>query len=310
MQKIMLMFPGQGSQYVGMGKDLYENFPVAKDIIDAVGDDLKKIIFEGTEEDLKNTQNAQPAIFAISIACFEVLKKSIDLSKFEIITAGHSLGEYSAMCASGFFSFKDGLSMVKARGGFIQKASEQNPGTMAAILGLDKDTVINICSQASQAGVCDAVNFNSPGQIVISGNAQAVQKAVELAQAQGAAKAILLNVSGPFHSKLMTPASEMMKEELNKYEFNNPIYPVITNCDAQITKDVSNIKEKLAKQINNSVKWDASILNAIADGAGLFVEIGPQRVLSGLMRRIDKTKKVLNIEDCASLEKALKELNQ
>jgi len=310
MQKIMLMFPGQGSQYVGMGKDLYEKFPVAKDIIDQLGDELKKIIFEGTEEDLKNTQNAQPAIFATSIACFEVLKQSTDFNKFEIVTAGHSLGEYSAMCASGIFSFKDGLSMVKARGGFIQKASEENPGTMAAILGMDKDTVINICAQAGQTGVCDAVNFNSPGQIVISGTAQAVQKAVELAQAQGASKAILLNVSGPFHSKLMTPASEMMKEELNKYEFNNPVYPVITNCDAQITKDVSNIKEKLAKQINNSVKWDASILNAIADGAGLFIEIGPQRVLSGLMRRIDKTKKVLNIEDLASLEKTLKELNQ
>ena len=310
MQKIMLMFPGQGSQYVGMGKDLYEKYPAAKNIIDMLGADLQKIMFEGSEEDLKNTQNAQPAIFAASMACFEVLKQSADLHKFEIITAGHSLGEYSAMCAAGIFNFQDGLSMVKARGGFIQKASEQNPGTMAAILGLDKDIVINICAQASQTGVCDAVNFNSPGQIVISGSAEAVQKAVQLAQAQGASKAILLNVSGPFHSKLMTPASEMMKEELNKYEFNNPVYPVITNCDAQTTKDVSNIKEKLAKQINNSVKWDASILNAIADGAELFIEIGPQRVLSGLMRRIDKTKKVLNIEDSASLEKTLKELNK
>ena len=310
MQKIMLMFPGQGSQYVGMGKDLYEKYPAAKNIIEMLGADLKKIMFEGTEEDLKNTQNAQPAIFAASMACFEVLKQSTDFNKFEIVTAGHSLGEYSAMCAAGIFNFQDGLSMVKARGGFIQKASEENPGTMAAILGLDKDIVVNICAQASQTGVCDAVNFNSPGQIVISGSAEAVQKAVQLAQDQGASKAIVLNVSGPFHSKLMTPASEMMKEELNKYEFNNPVYPVITNCDAQITKDVSNIKEKLAKQINNSVKWDASILNAIADGAGLFIEIGPQRVLSGLMRRIDKTKKVLNIEDLASLEKTLKELNQ
>ncbi len=310
MQKIMLMFPGQGSQYVGMGKDLYEKFSVAKDTIDAVGDELKKIIFEGTEEDLKSTQNAQPAIFATSIACFEVLKQSTDLNKFEIITAGHSLGEYSAMCASGIFSFKDGLSMVKARGGFIQKASEENPGTMAAILGMDKDTVVNICNQAGQIGVCDAVNFNSPGQIVISGNTQAVQKAVELAQAQGATKAILLNVSGPFHSKLMTPASEMMADELKKYTLNNPVYPVITNCDAELTKDSSNVKEKLAKQINNSVKWDASILNAVSCGTELFIEVGPQRVLSGLMRRIDKSKKVLNIEDSASLEKVLKELNQ
>jgi len=309
MKKIMLMFPGQGSQYVGMGKDLYEKYPAAKEIIDAAGGELKKIIFEGSEEDLKNTQNAQPAIFAVSIACFEVLKKSVDLSKFEIITAGHSLGEYSALCASGFFSFKEGIEMVKARGRFIQKASEENPGTMAAILGLDKEIVLNICNEASQSGVCDAVNFNSPGQIVISGSAAAVSKAVELAQAKGATKAILLNVSGPFHSKLMTPASEMMAEELKKYTFNNPVYPVITNCDAQITKDNSAIKEKLAKQINNSVQWDASILQAVSSGVELFIEVGPQRVLTGLMRRIDKTKKAVNIEDSASLEKALKELN-
>jgi len=309
MKKIMLMFPGQGSQYVGMGKDLYEKYPAAKEIIDAAGEELKKIIFEGSEEDLKNTQNAQPAIFAVSTACFAVLKQSVDLSKFEIITAGHSLGEYSALCASGFFSFKEGIEMVKARGLFIQKASEENPGTMAAILGLDKEVVLNICNEASQSGVCDAVNFNSPGQIVISGSAAAVSKAVELAQAKGASKAILLNVSGPFHSKLMTPASEMMAEELKKYTFNNPVYPVITNCDAQITKDNSAIKEKLAKQINNSVQWDASILQAVSSGVELFVEVGPQRVLTGLMRRIDKTKKAVNIEDGASLEKALKELN-
>ncbi len=309
MKKIMLMFPGQGSQYVGMGKDLYEKYPAAKEIIDAAGEELKKIIFEGSEEDLKNTQNAQPAIFAVSAACFAVLKQSVDLSKFEIITAGHSLGEYSALCASGFFSFKEGIEMVKARGLFIQKASEENPGTMAAILGLDKEVVLNICNEASQSGVCDAVNFNSPGQIVISGSAAAVSKAVELAQAKGASKAILLNVSGPFHSKLMTPASEMMAEELKKYTFNNPVYPVITNCDAQITKDNSAIKEKLAKQINNSVQWDASILQAVSSGVELFVEVGPQRVLTGLMRRIDKTKKAVNIEDGASLEKALKELN-
>lgn len=309
MKKIMLMFPGQGSQYVGMGKDLYEKYPAAKEIIDAAGEELKKIIFEGSEEDLKSTQNAQPAIFAVSTACFAVLKQSVDLSKFEIITAGHSLGEYSALCASGFFSFKEGIEMVKARGRFIQKASEENPGTMAAILGLDKEIVLNICNEASQSGVCDAVNFNSPGQIVISGSAAAVSKAVELAQAKGASKAILLNVSGPFHSKLMTPASEMMAEELKKYTFNNPVYPVITNCDAQITKDNLSIKEKLAKQINNSVQWDASILQAVSSGVELFIEVGPQRVLTGLMRRIDKTKKAVNIEDGASLEKALKELN-
>ncbi|MFA7073825.1 MAG: ACP S-malonyltransferase [Endomicrobiaceae bacterium] len=310
MKKILLMFPGQGSQYIGMGKDLYEKFPEAKNIIDQAGAEIKDIIFNGPEESLKNTKYAQPAIFTVSIAAFEVLKKNVDLNNFEIMTAGHSLGEYSALCASGFFSFKDGLLMVKARGEFIQKASQENPGGMAAILGMEKETVINICKEASQIGVCEPVNFNSPGQIVISGVNEALSKAVELAQAQGAVKAVMLNVSGPFHSTLMKKAAEMMSQELDKYTFNNPLYPVITNCDAAITKDASLIKEKLVKQIYNSVQWDDSVINAANSGVELFIEIGPQRVLTGLMRRIDRTKKALNIEDSVSLEKVIGEISK
>lgn len=310
MKKILLMFPGQGSQYIGMGKDLYEKFPEAKNIIDQAGEEIKNIIFNGPEESLKNTKYAQPAIFAISIAVFEVLKSSIDLDKFEIMTAGHSLGEYSALCASGFFSFSDGLSMVKARGEFIQQASQENPGCMAAILGMEKEAVINICKEASQIGVCEPVNFNSPGQIVISGLTDSLTKAVELAQAQGATKAVMLNVSGPFHSSLMKKAADMMAQELEKYTFTNPKYPVITNCDAEITKDSSLVKEKLVKQIYNSVQWDSSVTNAAKSGVELFLEIGPQRVLTGLMRRIDRTKKALNIEDAASLEKAIGEISK
>ncbi|OEG69457.1 hypothetical protein ATZ36_09450, partial [Candidatus Endomicrobiellum trichonymphae] len=232
MSKIALMFPGQGAQSVGMGKDLYDKYLKAREIIDLAGDELKNIIFKGTEETLKLTEYAQPAIFAISMAAFEVFKESYDLSNDEVVSAGHSLGEYSALCAAGFFSFKDGLAMVTARGKFIQKASAKTPGTMAAIMGMKKSDVENLCKRASDAGVCEAVNFNSPGQIVIAGTVLAVNKAVEFAAAAGAAKTVILNVSGPFHSSIMSPASDDMSKELEKYSFNTPSFGVYTNCDA------------------------------------------------------------------------------
>lgn len=308
MKKILLTFPGQGSQSVGMGKEFYDKFPASKNIIDKLDEELKNIIFSGPEESLKDTKYAQPAIFGVSVAIFEALKSSIDLSKFEIATAGHSLGEYSALAVSGFFNFEDGLKMVKARGQFIGQASAENPGAMAAIIGMQKDAVIDVCKQASVEGVCEPVNFNSPGQIVISGTTQAISKAVELAKANGALKAVMLNVSGPFHSSLMKPASEKMKVELEKYNLLQPKYPIITNCDAQITNDASLIKEKSVKQICSPVLWDISITNAIADGFDTFIEIGPGRVLTGLMRRIDKTKKAMNIETVADLEKVVEGL--
>jgi len=310
MKKILLTFPGQGSQSVGMGKEFYDKFPASKNIIDKLDEELKNIIFSGPEESLKDTKYAQPAIFGVSVAIFEALKSSIDLSKFEIATAGHSLGEYSALAVSGFFNFEDGLKMVKARGQFIGQASAENPGAMAAIIGMQKDAVIDVCKQASVEGVCEPVNFNSPGQIVISGTTQAISKAVELAKANGALKAVMLNVSGPFHSSLMKPASEKMKVELEKYNLLQPKYPIITNCDAQITNDASLIKEKSVKQICSPVLWDISITNAIADGFDTFIEIGPGRVLTGLMRRIDKTKKAMNIETVANLETVIEELSK
>ena len=303
MKKVILMFPGQGSQTVGMGKEFYDKFPASKNIIDKLDDELKNIIFSGPEESLKDTKYAQPAIFAVSVAIFEALKNSIDLSKFEIATAGHSLGEYSALAVSGFFNFEDGLKMVKARGRFIGEASAENPGSMAALIGMKKETVIDVCKQASELGVCEPVNFNSPVQIVISGTKAAVEKAVELAKANGALKAVMLNVSGPFHSSLMKSASEKMKVELEKYNLVEPKYPIITNCDAQFTKDSSLIKEKSVKQICNPVLWDTSMSNAIADGFDTFIEIGPGRVLTGLMKKIDRTKKAMNIETVADLEK-------
>jgi [acyl-carrier-protein] S-malonyltransferase len=309
MSKIALMFPGQGSQTVGMGKDLYEKYSKAKEIIDLAGNDIKDVIFNGPESTLKLTQYAQPAIFTVSMAIFEVFKANYNFVNSEFVAAGHSLGEYCALCAAGFFSFKDGLEMVKARGKFIQEASCKNPGTMAAILGMQKEQVLDICIKASSYGTCEAVNFNSPGQIVIAGVSAAVNKAMEIANEAGA-KTVILNVSGPFHSSLMNSASDAMSRELEKYNFNNPFFGVYTNCDAQLTKDVSQIKEKLVAQIKNSVKWDESMQNMILLDYEKFIEIGPGKVLSGLLRRIDKTKKTLNIEDSISLQKTLEELSK
>ena len=296
------MFPGQGSQTVGMGKDLYDNYPEAKAIIDLAGSELKKIIFEGPEETLRITKYTQPAIFTVSVAAFEVLKSKIDMSKYEFMAAGHSLGEYSALCAAGFFSFKDGLEMVKARGEYIQAASEKNPGTMAAIIGLDKQKLAEVCAKACVEGVCEPVNFNSPGQIVIAGTVAAVQKAVELATTAGALKSVILNVSGPFHSSLMSSAADLMDEELKKYTFTAPKFGVYTNYDAQLTNNPEIVKNKLVQQIKSSVKWDETIANMVSAGAEKFVEVGPGKVLSGLLRRIDKSKKALNIEDKTSFE--------
>ena len=312
MKKIGLVFPGQGSQYVGMGKELYDQGTPVKTALDKadeiLGFGLSKIILEGPEDKLRQTQYTQPAIFAVSVGLFELLNSRNVLSNTALVCAGHSLGEYSALCCAGVFSFEDGLKLVKARGEFIQKASEANPGTMAAIIGLDTEKIKQLCSEAKGGGVCEAVNFNSPGQVVIAGTVDSVKKVVELAPGAGAMKAVLLNVSGPFHSSLMKQASEMMREELKKYNFKTPKFPVITNCDAVEASDGKAIADKLVRQINSAVLWEDSIKKMISLGAEAFLEVGPQRVLSGLLRRIDKTKKAMNVEDQKSLDKTIEEL--
>jgi [acyl-carrier-protein] S-malonyltransferase len=295
-----------------MGKELYDTQPAAREILDKVNDiigfDLKKIIFEGPEDTLRLTQYTQPAIFAVSYAIYKVLTVNCSLSADNCIAAGHSLGEYSALAAAGAFSFEDGLKLVKARGEFIQKASEKTAGAMAAIIGLDASKVEEICRTAKDSGACEAVNFNSPGQIVIAGTVDSVKAAVDLAVKAGAMKAVMLNVSGPFHSTLMTPAAEMMKEEIKKYTFRKPAFAVVTNCDAAPTTDPDAIKEKLVKQINSPVLWEQSIVKMASSGTTSFLELGPGKVLSGLLRRIDKALKSYNVEDSKSLEKTLQGL--
>jgi [acyl-carrier-protein] S-malonyltransferase len=302
------MFSGQGSQKVGMGSEIYDKYPKAKEIIDLLGQNFKKIIFEGPANILNLTKYAQPAIFAVSVATFEVFKSFLGDLNSNFVAVGHSLGEYSALYSAGFFGLKDGLSMVIARGKFIQEASEKNPGIMAAVIGLEKSIIKDICSQVSSIGVCETANFNSPEQIVITGTVSAVNKAIELARVEGAKRIVVLNVSGAFHSSLMSTASERMAVELRKYNFNLPSFGVYTNYDAALTMDTLSIKEKLIKQIRSPVKWSESIQNIIATGCDKFIEIGPGRVLAGFLKKIDKSKKVFNVENSISLKKTLEEL--
>lgn len=309
MIKIALMFPGQGSQRIGMGMDIYNKYQNARNVIDMAGNNLKDIIFNGPNEILKLNKYVQPAIFVVSMAIFEVFRSFCNFNDISFVAAGHSLGEYSALCAAGFFDFTDGLEMVKLRGEFMQKASDENSGAMVAIIGLKKTVVENICMQASSFGVCEIANFNSHDQIVISGNISSINIAIKLATDAGALKCITLNVSGPFHSSLMASASDNMSKKLCKYNFNIPSFGVFTNCDALLNTDNSFIKKKLVKQIVSPVKWNETINNIINLGFDIFIEIGPGMVLSKLLKKIDKSKKSLNVEDSISLQNALEVIN-
>jgi [acyl-carrier-protein] S-malonyltransferase len=307
MSKTALLFAGQGAQVVGMGKDLAEKFPSAKAWFDranaALGYDLAKICFEGPEAELTKTENAQPGIFLVSWICFELLKEQAPDLTFEA-TAGLSLGEFTALTAAGAMSFEDGLRVVRQRGKFMQEACDVTRGGMAAIIGLDEAPTREVCAEA---GVVLA-NLNCPGQLVISGAAEKIAKACELAKAKGAKRALPLPVAGAYHSPLMASAQPKLQAELAKVNLTPPTVPVISNVNALPHGVPSRISAQLVEQVCASVRWEESMRVLLAQGFTRFIELGPGTALSGFMKRIDKTAAMLNVADAASLEATVKSL--
>lgn len=300
------IFPGQGSQFPGMGKDLAENFKSAAQVFeeadDALNFKISSLCFEGPEDQLKLTANTQPAILTASIAALRVLQAETGLSAMYF--AGHSLGEYSALVAAGAISFADAVRTVRARGTFMQEAVPVGVGAMAAILSVEPDVLAEICTEAAQGEVVAPANFNSPGQIVIAGHATAVNRAIEIAKAKGFRKAMLLPVSAPFHSSLMVPAGLRLAETLDSVAVQSLSAPVVTNVEAKANADAARVKPLLVEQVSAPVLWDASVREMVALGVTEFIEIGPGKVLSGLVKRIDKTIASRNVEDTAGIRAA------
>ena len=308
---IAFLFPGQGSQAVGMGKDLAEKYPLARQTFEeadeALGYKLSAVCFEGPEDQLRLTEITQPAILTASVAALRVLETRIPKPSY---VAGHSLGEYSAHVASGTFHFADAVRTVRNRGQYMQEAVPLGVGTMAAILGMDPAKVSAVCHDAAQGEVCEPANINSPEQIVISGNTSAVERAAKLADERGAKRAKLLPVSAPFHCSLMKPAQDRLQGDLNQLKTQKPAYPVACNVEADLVTDDLRARDTLLRQVTGSVKWDPCIRLLIAQGVQTFIEVGPGKVLCGLMRQIDRSKTCLNVSDDASLKKVLESLAQ
>ena len=287
------VFPGQGSQFIGMGKDLYDSFPESRDVFDRVdeslGRKLSALIFNGPEDALNLTENTQPALMAVSLAVVKALEaKGIKLAETGIFVAGHSLGEYSALTAAGVLQIEDTARLLKLRGESMQKAVPVGIGAMAAILGMDFPDVQAIASEAAGDEVCAAANDNSVGQVVVSGHKEAVERAVAMASERGAKRAVMLPVSAPFHCSLMEPAAQAMKAALAETHFEQPALPVVTNITAQAESNPGRLRDLLVEQITGTVRWRESVLWMASQGVGEIVEVGAGKVLGGLVRRIDK----------------------